>query len=92
MGLLGNDPSSLLAAARQAFADGNADRAASLAESARAAWAGAKGIGQIRILGTAAGIAGVLLLLALLVWTRSGRRPKDGRGTSASPPEERLDA
>jgi hypothetical protein len=86
VGLLGTDPDADLAAARKAFAEGDNDRAASLANSARSAWAGAASAGQIRILGTAAGTAGALLLLALFIWTRSGRRPdEDGESAADSP-------
>ena len=89
VGLLGTDPDAELAAARKAFAEGDNDRAASLANSARSAWAGAAGTGQIRILGTAAGTAGALLLLALFIWTRSGRRPEEDRRSEAdSPPAD----
>lgn len=92
VGLLGTDPDADLAAARKAFAAGDIQKAASLAESARSAWAGAAGIGQIRILGTAAGSAGVLLLLALWVWTRSGRRKEDEPGDDEAAPGEQADA
>ena len=97
VGLLGTDPDADLAAARRAFAEGDNDRAASLADSARSAWAGAAGSGQIRILGTAAGTAGALLLLALYIWTRSGRRPEEDRASEADSPasnseEEKADA
>ena len=74
VGLLGTDPSAALATARQLFAEGDTARAALLADSARSAWAGANGTGQVRILGTASVAAGLLLLLALFFWTRSGRR------------------
>jgi hypothetical protein len=86
VGLLGTDPDADLAAARKAFAEGDNDRAASLADSARSAWAGAAGAGQIRILGTAAGAAGLLLLLALYIWTRPGRRPEEDRESKADSP------
>ena len=96
VGLLGTDPDADLAAARRAFADGDNDRAASLADSTRSAWAGAAGAGQIRILGAAAGTAGALLLLALYIWTRSGRRPEEDRESEADSPaadseEEKAD-
>jgi hypothetical protein len=84
VGLLGEDPSTELVAARKAFSDGDSAQAGRLAELARTAWAGATGVGQIRIIGTASGIAGVLLLLALYIWTRSRRR-LDGRGGLTSP-------
>jgi hypothetical protein len=86
VGLLGTDPDADLAAARKAFAEGDNDRAASLADSARSAWVGAAGAGQIRILGTAAGSAGVLLLLALYIWTRPRRRPEEDRESGADSP------
>ncbi len=73
VGLLGTDPDADLEAAQKAFANGDLGQAVSMADSARSAWTGAGAVGQIRILGTAAGTAGVLLLLALYVWTRSGR-------------------
>ena len=91
VGLLGTDPDAELAAARQAFADGDLTSATSLAESARSSWAGATGVGQVRILGTAAGTSGVLLLLALYVWTRSGRRKKDGLEDAGAVVEESID-
>jgi hypothetical protein len=97
VGLLGTDPDADLAAARSAFADGDNDRAASLADSARSAWAGAAGAGQIRILGALSGTAGTLLLLFLYIWTRPGRRPQEGGDSEADSPaadseEEKADA
>ena len=92
VGLLGTDPEADLAAARKAFAEGDIRKAVSLADSAHSAWTGATTVGQIRILGTAAGSAGVLLLIALYVWTRSGRRPEDQLATEQAGPVERQDA
>jgi hypothetical protein len=89
VGLLGTDPDADLAAARKAFAQGDMAKAVSLADSAQSAWAGARTVGQIRILGTAAGTAGVLLLLALYIWTRSGRpKEKVVAGANAAPAEQ----
>jgi hypothetical protein len=45
-----------------------------LATSARTAWQGADTAGQIRILGSLCVLGGVLLLLALFIWTRGYRR------------------
>lgn len=92
VGLLGTDPDADLTAARKAFAAGDIGRAVSLAESARSAWAGARTVGQIRILGAAAGAAGVLLLLALYVWTRSARPKEKVPVDVESAPAERHDA
>jgi hypothetical protein len=92
VGLLGTDPEADLTAARKAFAEGDIRKAVSLADSAKSAWTGATTVGQIRILGTAAGSAGVLLLIALYVWTRSGRRPEDGPAADQAGPAERQDA
>ena len=102
VGLLGTDPEADLVAARQAFARGDAAKATSLADSARSAWAGAATVGQIRILGSAAGTAGLLLLIALYIWTRTGRRTDghpdaaasgsgaaDASGVNAAPAEQR---
>lgn len=92
VGLLGTDPDADLAAARKAFAEGDMAKAVSLADSARSAWAGARTVGQIRILGTAAGTAGVLLLLALYIWTRSGRPKEKVAADAEAAPAEQLDA
>jgi hypothetical protein len=92
VGLLGIDPEADLASARKVFAAGDIATAHSLAESARSAWAGATGVGQVRILGTAAGTAGVLLLIALFIWTRSGRRKENKRSSVATSPTEQRDA
>ena len=71
VGLLGTDPEADLAAAREAFSQGDVARARTLADSARAAWEGANGSGQVRILGAAAiAVALMLLLLAMLVSPR----------------------
>jgi hypothetical protein len=91
VGLLGADPDADLAAARSAFAQGDIRTAVDLAESARAAWSGAARVGQIRILGTAAGTSGLLLLLALYVWTRSGRRDEDDSADAESGAGEQPD-
>lgn len=74
LGLLGSDPEADLVRARTAFSQGDARLAENLANRAWSAWAGAAGAGEIRILGTAVGAAGVLLLLVLLVVMRAGRR------------------
>ncbi len=92
VGLLGTDPDADLAAARKAFAEGDMGEAVSLADSARSAWVGARTVGQIRILGTAAGTAGVLLLLALYVWTRSGRPKEKVPADAEAAAAEQLDA
>jgi hypothetical protein len=46
----------------------------SLATSARTAWQGANGAGQVRIFGSLCVLAGGLMLLALFTWGRSGGR------------------
>jgi hypothetical protein len=74
LGLLGVDPQTDLASARDAFAKGDLGKAMSLATSARTAWQGADTAGQIRILGSLCVLGGVLLLLALFIWTRGYRR------------------
>ena len=74
LGLFGADPEADLALARIDFAQGNVARATDLANQAWSEWSGAAGAGEIRLLGTAVGSAGVLLLLALLIWTHGGRR------------------
>jgi hypothetical protein len=91
-GLVGTDPDADLAAARLAFSSGDVSRAHSLANAARAAWAGATGIGQLRILGTVAGLAGALLLLAVYIWTRAGRRRPELAKTPTGDPVEPADA
>ena len=73
-GLLGVDPKTDLASARDAFAMGNLTRATSLATSARTAWQGADTAGQIRIFGFLCVLGGVLMLLGLVIWTRGSRR------------------
>jgi hypothetical protein len=88
VGLFGVDPGADLIAARRAFTEGDAARSASLAESARSGWSGATLTGQIRIVGTALGLAGLLLLLARFLLHRSRRR-EAGRPparSSAAPP------
>jgi hypothetical protein len=92
VGLLGTDPDADLAAARKAFAEGDMAKAVSLADSARSAWAGARTVGQIRILGAAAGTAGGLLLLALYIWTRSGRPKEKVLADAEAAPAEQPDA
>ena len=91
VGLLGTDPDADLAAARRAFAAGDIVRTESLARAARSAWAGAAGVGQVRILGAAASVAGVLLLIAVYIWARSARLKED-EPPAAEPAAERLDA
>ena len=71
VGLLGADPQADLAAAQKAFSQGDAVKARTLADAARAAWEGANGSGQARIFGASAlALALVLLLLAMAVWPR----------------------
>ena len=84
-GLLGADPQADLVAARSAFAKGDLSRAMSLATSARTAWQSADTAGQIRIMGSLAVLAGGLLLLALLMWTRRDRsRRRVGEAAAAT--------
>jgi hypothetical protein len=73
-GLIGTDPDSQLSSARDAFARGDVPLALSLAESARSAWVGAAGTGQLRVVGLLAGTGGFLLLLGIFIWTRNGKR------------------
>ena len=74
-GLLGADPQADLVAAQKAFAAGDLAKALSSANSAKAAWQGANGTGQARILGGMALLAGLLLLLVAFSLTRTGRKP-----------------
>jgi hypothetical protein len=94
VGLLGEDPRADLVAARAAFSRGDPVGAKRLADSARAAWVGATGIGQVRIMGAAAGTAGVLLLVALYLWTRPRRRAVSELAASArtGPPGQQPNA
>ena len=70
-GLLGGtDPSADLNAARRAFAAGDLNRAASLADSARTAWQNASGAARVRILGTLLVLGGGLLLVMVILWVR----------------------
>jgi tetratricopeptide (TPR) repeat protein len=86
VGLLGTDPEADLDSARQAFAEGDLDRAASLAGSARLAWENANGAARVRILGSLLVLAGGLLLLVVVLWTRGARRGKEsGRRKSGAP-------
>ena len=71
VGLIGIDPDAELAAAQDAFSNGDLSRAMSLATSARAAWQRADNTGQMRIFGSLAVLAGVLLLLGVALWRRS---------------------
>jgi tetratricopeptide (TPR) repeat protein len=84
VGLLGADPQADLTAAREAFANGDMERAMSLATSARAAWQSADTAGQIRILGFSSLLAGWVLLLALFIWTRGDRSWRRFGGARAS--------
>jgi hypothetical protein len=92
VGLLGTDPEAALDAARDAFSKGDVERALSLAESARSAWAGAGGAGQLRILGTLSGAGGALLLLAIYIWTRAGRRQSERAKPNRRDPAPSVDA
>ena len=84
VGLLGADPDADLESARQAFANGDLERAASLSESAQLAWQNANGAARVRILGSLLVLAGGLLLLMVFFWTRgAGRRAREG-GIAAS--------
>ncbi len=85
VGLLGADPDAKLGAARAAFGDGDSAGALSLAEAARAAWAGAAGVGQLRIVGAALGGAGALILLAIYLATRPARRRRAAENPRPDP-------
>ena len=74
VGLIGSDPQADLASARDAFAKGELSRAMAQATSARTAWEGANDTGRMRILGLASLLAGVLLLLAVVLWRRGALR------------------
>ncbi len=76
VGLIGTDPDSVLARAKTAFSEGDMGTATSLADQAREAWTGARGVGQLRIVGIITAGAGMLLLVAVMVLLRSLRRPK----------------
>jgi hypothetical protein len=92
-GLIGTDPDSQLASARDAFARGDVPLALSLAESARSAWAGAAGAGQLRVVGVLAGTGGSLLLLGIFIWTRNGKRRPVAATKGAGPdPVRSVDA
>lgn len=87
LGLLGADPQAELTSAMAAFAAGDTERAITLATSARSAWEGANGTGQIRILGAFAILAGLLLLLVAVAWSRRGRRATDVSRPAVANPE-----
>lgn len=84
VGLLGADPGADLAAAQNAFSQGDATKARSLADGARSAWAGANGSGQARILGGSAVAAALLLLLLAAIVS-----PRRAAAVLPSPPAER---
>jgi tetratricopeptide (TPR) repeat protein len=90
LGLLGADPQADLTAAQQAFASGDMARALSLANSARSAWEGANGTGQVRIFGAVAILAGLLLLLVVSTWARAKRRPRSSVATAAAESESNV--
>jgi tetratricopeptide (TPR) repeat protein len=87
LGLLGADPQAQLTSAIAAFAAGDTERAIVLATSARSAWEGANGTGQIRILGAFAILAGLLLLVVAVAWSRRGRRAADVIRPAGANPE-----
>jgi len=77
VGLIGTDPQANLEAARAAFAKGDLGRAMSQAAAARSSWESASTSGQIRVVGALCVLAGLVILILLLVWTRRGRsRPE----------------
>jgi hypothetical protein len=80
VGLLGSDPDADLAAARTAFSEGNLDEALTLAQGADSAWTRASEAGQVRILGAVFGLAGLLLLLAVRIWTQGKARATEATG------------
>ncbi len=84
VGLLGADPEADLNSARQAFAKGDLSHAISLAAKARAAWENADSTAQVRIFGGLLALAGGLLLVLVIVWTR-GAGPWRTVGSAALP-------
>jgi tetratricopeptide (TPR) repeat protein len=84
LGLLGADPGADLDRARAAFSAGNIPAAQAFASEAWSEWAGAAGAGEIRILGATLGGAGVLLLLAVLIWTKGGKRKPELAAAAAA--------
>jgi hypothetical protein len=77
VGLIGTDPQANLEAALAAFAKGDLGRAMSQATAARSSWESASTSGQIRVVGALCVLAGLVILILLLVWTRRGRsRPE----------------
>ncbi len=81
--LIGADPNAQLAAAREAFARGDLQAAVSQAQSAQKAWAGGYAAQLVRLLGLLAGSLGLLLLLAVSVWTMA-RRSKGLEGLAGA--------
>jgi hypothetical protein len=77
VGLIGTDPQANLEAARAAFAKGDLGRAMSQAAAARSSWESASTSGQIRVVGALCVLAGLVILILLLVWTRRGRSRPD---------------
>jgi tetratricopeptide (TPR) repeat protein len=67
LGLIGADPAADLASAKIAYEGGDLDKALVLASSARSAWAGAPGTGQVRLFGIVAILVGLALLLLVAV-------------------------
>jgi Flp pilus assembly protein TadD len=84
VGLIGSDPDADLKAAREAFATGDLGKSVSLATDARTIWENSGGAGQVRILGSLAVLAGVLLLLLALLLNRGGYSPAPARAKAAS--------
>jgi tetratricopeptide (TPR) repeat protein len=80
LGLVGADPAADLAAAKIAFEGGDLDKAMILARSARAAWEGAPGSGQVRLFGVLAILCG----LGLLAVVAFRFRPRAPRGATAA--------
>lgn len=75
LGLLGQDPTVQLAAARAAFDAGDLTAAQAAAIAAREAWAGAADLGGLRLRSIGA-IALIVLLIVLLIATRARRQPR----------------
>jgi tetratricopeptide (TPR) repeat protein len=87
LGLIGADPAADLASAKIAFEGGDLDKATTLARSARAAWVGAPGTGQVRLFGVVAILCGLGLLAVVAVRFRD-RPPRRATVVPAATADE----